>query len=116
PASPRAACRATARPGCGPASRSCSEGRPVPGDVGMHAEASPMTERQTLIIAKTPDEALDHTRAHHLHDWKFVADAADLEGAEPATHAIAFVGRWYERTDLQLLRRLICGRGFDAPH
>jgi hypothetical protein len=75
-----------------------------------------VTEKRTLIIAKTATEARDHALAYDLKHWHFVASAQDLAGAEPATHTLEFAGAWYERADLKPLRRQIRGRGFNVPH
>jgi hypothetical protein len=74
-----------------------------------------MTEKRTLIVAKTPTEASDHASAHALKDWQFVSTAQDLVGADPAAHELAFVGEWYQRADLKELRQQIRGRGFNTP-
>jgi hypothetical protein len=72
--------------------------------------------KRTLIIAKTFIEAHAHATTYGLHDWQFVSGVDDFSGADPHTHALEFVGSWYERDDLPRLRERICGRGFDPPH
>jgi hypothetical protein len=71
--------------------------------------------RRALIVAKTLEEAQAHAAHFGLYDWQFVSGVRDLVGAEPHTHALEFVGRWYERHDLKRLRAGICGRGFGSP-
>ena len=75
-----------------------------------------MTGKRSLIIAKTLVEAKEHALAYDLTDWQFVMSAEDLIGVDPTTHALEFVGAWYERADLKRLRQRICGRGFNVPH
>ena len=75
-----------------------------------------MTGKRSLIIAKTLAEAKEHALAYGLRDWQFVMSAENLIGVDPTTHALEFVGAWYERADLKRLRQRICGRGFNVPH
>jgi hypothetical protein len=74
------------------------------------------TGRRTLIVAKTFAEAQAHAAHYGLQGWRFVSSVGDLADVGPQTHALEFVGRWYERNDLKQLRELFCGRGFDPPH
>jgi hypothetical protein len=74
------------------------------------------TGKRTLIVAKTFAEAQAHAGHYGIHDWRFVSNVGDLVDIRPETHALEFVGRWYERNDLKQLRECICGRGFDPPH
>jgi hypothetical protein len=68
--------------------------------------------KRALIVAKTFAEAQAHATHYGLRDWQFVSDVGDLAGIGPQTHALEFVGLWYERHDLRRLRARICGRGF----
>jgi hypothetical protein len=78
-------------------------------------DASPVTAKRTLIIARTLAEAADHALVNALENWQFVVGVQDVIGADPATHNLAFAGEWYERTDLKGLRQKVCGRGFNRP-
>jgi hypothetical protein len=72
--------------------------------------------RRTLIVAKTFAEAQAYAAHFGFDDWRFVSGVEDLANVGPQTHALEFVGRWYERDDLKQLRERMCGRGFNPPH
>jgi hypothetical protein len=73
--------------------------------------------KQTLIVARTALEAVEHAMDHGLvsGDWRFVVRAHELFGTNPATHRLVFAGEWRERKDVAAIRERATGQGFTVP-
>jgi hypothetical protein len=73
--------------------------------------------KQTLIVARTALEAVEHAMDHGLisADWRFVACAHELFGTTPETHQLVFAGEWRERKDVAAIRERAKGQGFKVP-